>query len=261
MENIWFMVFIAWVVVFIIMTKLWYLGKKIHNYAIVDVGWAFSLVAIAFVYYVLGEGFIARKAIIMFMVFFWGFRLSSYLAVRVLSHGEDARYTAFRKDYGDAVDRKFFTNIFQFQGLLDIILSIPFLIICSNPDINIHPLEYIGLTVFLFAVIGETAADFQLSQFKADTANKGKTCKVGLWNYSRHPNYFFEWMIWVSYFLVALPSPNGYFAIIPAILMLIFLLKFTGIPMTEANAIKTRGEEYREYQRTTSAFVPWFKKK
>jgi steroid 5-alpha reductase family enzyme len=85
MENIWQIVFIAWVVVFIIMTKLWYLGKKIHNYAIVDVGWAFSLVAIAFVYYVLGEGFIARKAIIMFMVFFWGFRLSSYLAIRVLT--------------------------------------------------------------------------------------------------------------------------------------------------------------------------------
>ena len=190
MENIWQIVFIAWVVVFIIMTKLWYLGKKIHNYAIVDVGWAFSLVAIAFVYYVLGEGFIARKAIIMFMVFFWGFRLSSYLAIRVLSHGEDARYTAFRKDYGEAVDRKFFTNIFQFQGLLDIILSIPFLIICTNPAIDIHPLEYFGLGLFLFAVIGETAADFQLSQFKSDSANKGKTCKVGLWNYSRHPNYF-----------------------------------------------------------------------
>ena len=76
MDNIWLMVFIAWVVVFVIMTKLWYFGKKIKNYAIVDVGWAFSLVAITFVYYFLGEGFIARKSIIMFMVFFWGFRLT-----------------------------------------------------------------------------------------------------------------------------------------------------------------------------------------
>ncbi len=76
MDNIWLMVFIAWVVVFVIMTKLWYFGKKIKNYAIVDVGWAFSLVAITFVYYFLGEGFIARKSIIMFMVFFWGFRLA-----------------------------------------------------------------------------------------------------------------------------------------------------------------------------------------
>lgn len=254
-------VFTAWVVVFLIMTALWYLGKNIQNYAIVDVGWAFSLVAICFVYYILCDGYAPRKSIIMFMVFFWGFRLSSYLAVRVLSHGEDARYTAFRKDYGDSVDRKFFTNIFQFQGLLDIILSIPFVVIASNQDINIHPFEYIGLILFLIAVLGESVADFQLSQFKANPSNKGKTCQVGLWNYSRHPNYFFEWLIWVSYFLVALPSPNGYYAIIPAILMWIFLLKFTGIPMTEANALKSRGEEYREYQRTTSAFVPWFKKK
>jgi steroid 5-alpha reductase family enzyme len=84
---------------------------------------------------------------------------------------------------------------------------------------------------------------------------------VGLWNYSRHPNYFFEWLIWIAWLVFALGSPHGWIAFICPVLMLYFLFRVTGIPATEAQALRSRGEDYRRYQQTTSAFVPWFKKK
>lgn len=87
-------------------------------------------------------------------------------------------------------------------------------------------------------------------------ANKGKICEIGLWNYSRHPNYFFEWLIWVSYFIFALGSPWGWLSIICPLAILYFLLKVTGIPYTEAQMIKSRGQAFIDYQKTTSAFVP-----
>lgn len=253
----------GWLAVFLFMTILWYIGKKIENYAIVDVGWTISLVLICVVYFVLGEGWLYRKILILGMVGFWGIRLGGYLLfTRILGgHGEDERYKAFRSDYGDAVDRKFYTNVFQFQGILDVVLSIPYLIICMNPVEGFGILEYVGLGVFSIGVIGEAVADNQLHSFKKNSENKGKNCEVGLWYYSRHPNYFFEWLIWVSYFFVSVHSPYGYLGILPAILMYIFLTRFTGVPMSEELAVKKRGDVYREYQRTTSAFFPWFKKK
>lgn len=103
-------------------------------------------------------------------------------------------------------------------------------------------------------------ADRQLARFRADPANKGKVCQAGLWNYSRHPNYFFEWLVWVGYAVFALGSPWGWLGLIAPALMLHFLLNVTGIPMTEELSLKSKGDAYRAYQRTTSAFVPWFKK-
>ena len=128
----------------------------------------------------------------------------------------------------------------------------------SRPGLD--PVEWVGIALWLFAVAGESLADYQLKQFKADSANHGQVCQIGLWHYSRHPNYFFEWLIWVAWFIFALGSPYGWMAVVCPLLMLYFLFKVTGIPATEAQALRTRGEEYRRYQQTTSVFVPWFKR-
>jgi steroid 5-alpha reductase family enzyme len=112
--------------------------------------------------------------------------------------------------------------------------------------------------LWLLAMLGESAADAQLNRFRSDPANKGKTCRVGLWNYSRHPNYFCEWLVWVAYFIYALGSPGGWMAVYAPALMYLFLTKVTGIKATEEHAVRSRGEDYREYQRTTNAFFPWF---
>jgi steroid 5-alpha reductase family enzyme len=101
-------------------------------------------------------------------------------------------------------------------------------------------------------------ADHQLNAFKRRHAGERRVCNVGLWRYSRHPNYFFEWLIWVAYFLFACASPLGWIAVISPAIILYLLLRVTGIPLTEEQSIRSRGEAYRAYQRTTSAFVPWF---
>jgi steroid 5-alpha reductase family enzyme len=150
---------------------------------------------------------------------------------------------------------------FQIQAILIVVLCIPFLIASINEDSGLRPVEIVGAALWLVAVCGEALADWQLKQFRADPDNRRKVCQAGLWNYSRHPNYFFEWLVWVAFYLFALGSPLGCATIYCPALMLFFLLRVTGIPLTEKLSLQSKGEAYREYQRTTSAFVPWFKKK
>jgi steroid 5-alpha reductase family enzyme len=129
----------------------------------------------------------------------------------------------------------------------------------TTPELSI--LEYAGAALWTICIIGEATADAQLKRFKSKPENKGKVCNVGLWSYSRHPNYFFEWMIWVSYFIFACASPWGWISIVCPAIILLLLFKVTGIPLTEEQSIRSRGDAYREYQRTTSVFVPLPRKK
>jgi steroid 5-alpha reductase family enzyme len=248
----------AWVVAALLMVLLWRWHLEIRNAAVVDVGWAAGLALVAVIDGAVGAGEPVRRWTAALMMAIWGGRLAAYLvATRVLGHGEDARYAALRQARGVAANRWFFW-FFQAQGLLVALLSWPIAVIAADPNPTISPLTWVGVSLWLVAVAGESAADRQLSVFKAAPVNRGRTCRVGLWQYSRHPNYFFEWLVWVAYALVATPSPGGWLAWLCPALMLFFLFRVTGIPATEAQALKSRGDEYRDYQRTTSAFVPWF---
>ena len=120
--------------------------------------------------------------------------------------------------------------------------------------------DFVAIAVWVIAIAGESIADRQLDNFRNNPSNKGQVCKDGLWYYSRHPNYFFEWLHWWTYVLFAITYPLGWLSILAPALMLFFILKVTGIPPTEKQALKSRGERYREYQRTTNAFFPWFPK-
>jgi steroid 5-alpha reductase family enzyme len=135
------------------------------------------------------------------------------------------------------------------------------LLACLDTRAPLGILEKFAAGVWLISMIGEAIADQQLNAFKKKPENKGKTCREGLWKYSRHPNYFFDWQLWVAYAVFALASPWGWLGLISPALILYFLLSVTGIPATEAQALRSRGNEYREYQRTTNSFVPWFPKK
>ena len=154
-----------------------------------------------------------------------------------------------------------FLLFFEFQAVLCIVLAVPFLLASQNPVPAFSIFEYAAAILWVVAIVGEITADLQLNAFKSNAENRGKTCRYGLWNFSRHPNYFFEWLIWVAFCIFAIDSKYGYLALVPPVLMLYFLFRVTGIPATEAQALRTRGEEYRRYQETTSAFVPWFPRK
>jgi steroid 5-alpha reductase family enzyme len=130
-----------------------------------------------------------------------------------------------------------------------------------NARAPLGAVEFVGAAIWLVGMAGEALADQQLKNFKKNPLNKGKTCQKGLWKYSRHPNYFFEWLIWIAYATFAITSPWGFIGVLSPALLLYFLLGLTGIPATEAQALRSRGSEYREYQQRTSAFVPWFPKR
>lgn len=249
----------AWAAVSSLMLILWLISLKTKNAAIVDVGWAFGLLACATVYAILAPGYSLRKALLLIMVGLWAFRLGGYLFLtRVWKQPEEGRYRQIRKDWKANINLKFFF-FFELQGLLDVVLSLPFLLAAVNPRKQLVWVEGLGVVLWLASMMGEAIADAQLNAFKRDPRSKGKTCRNGLWNYSRHPNYFFEWLVWISWLLFALGSSHGWVAMISPALMLYFLFKVTGIPATEAQALRSRGEDYRRYQETTSPFVPWFK--
>jgi len=130
------------------------------------------------------------------------------------------------------------------------------LIISMNTHPGLHLSEWAAFMLWLIALLGESAADIQLEVFKRKSGDKSKTCREGLWRYSRHPNYFFEFIHWCAVAFFALSSPGGFFALACPALILYFLFKVTGIPKTEEQALRTRGDDYREYQRTTNAFFP-----
>jgi steroid 5-alpha reductase family enzyme len=243
-----------------LMLVLWLIHLPLRNAAIVDAGWAGGLALLGVIYAITGGGDPVRSGVIAAMACIWGFRLGAYLLFsRVIGHPEEGRYVELRRKWVTNLPLKFLL-FFEFQALLCVVLSLPFLLAALNPEPGLSWMEYAAVALWCAALAGEAAADAQLQRFKSNPANHGKTCREGLWNYSRHPNYFFEWLIWVSYALYATASPYGYLAWSAPALMLYFLFRVTGIPATEEQALRTKGDDYRQYQTTTSAFVPWFHK-
>jgi steroid 5-alpha reductase family enzyme len=236
---------------------LYAFARWIDNFGIVDIAWSYSFIVLAVIYAAFGAGWPVRRALIAAMATLWGLRLGTHLLVRIAKKHpeEDGRYRQLRKDWGGVFQPKM-AGFFQLQALSVVILGYPFLAACSNPGIGLRPLEWAGAALWLVAISCEALADAQLSWFKRAGANRGKVCDVGLWRYSRHPNYFFEWLIWVAYFLFASASPWGWLSITSPACILFLLLRVTGIPMTEEQSIRSKGDAYRRYQERTSAFVP-----
>lgn len=247
-------------------------ARRLNNFGIVDVVWSAGFSGLAILYYltapqVAAPSGLIRDEVLTSLAVLWSLRLGFHLAVRVWKHHpvEDVRYARLRELWGDRTPRRMF-GFFQVQGVLQAILSMPFLLVCLNGEApnpswaGLSPLEWSGAALWLVALCGESIADLQLSRFRNDPANRGRVCQVGLWYWSRHPNYFFEWLIWVAWAVFAWDSPLGCLSLICPILMWHFLVNVTGIPMTEELSVRSKGDAYREYQRTTSAFIPWFRK-
>lgn len=246
---------------FVWMTFLWLVSLKIKNAAIVDVGWGISILFYCLVYFFEDGQLTSKESLALFIVSIWTVRLSSHLFFeRIWGHEEEGRYKKLREYFKTHIAFKFFL-FFQSQALFNGLLSIPFLILAKNGDGHIMLSDLFAFMVSLVGIVGESLSDHQLKKFKANPQNKGKVCEVGLWGLSRHPNYFFEFLIWVGYFLLGLREPYGSIGIIAPALILFTLLRVTGIPATEEQALRSRGELYRDYQRRVRPFIPWFPKK
>lgn len=251
----------GWVVMVFVMAVLYIVQRKIRNAGVVDAAWAFGVGGMAVYFATCADGDPLRRTLLAAMVGLWGFRLGFYLLKdRVIGRPEDGRYKAMKQHWGSKAEPYMFL-FYQVQAFWTALFAVPFLPVVFNDAPAISAFDVAGVVVFLVALAGESVADRQLAAFKNRPESKGKTCREGLWRYSRHPNYFFEWIHWFAYPLLAVPGAGVWVALAGPVVMLVFLYKITGIPFTELQALKSRGDDYRRYQERTSAFIPWFPKK
>lgn len=245
----------------VIMASLWGVQRRTGNAGIVDVGWAATVGILGVFFAATSDGYLPRRVLASVMIGAWSVRLATYLLLdRVVGHPEEGRYRTLRKAWGPAAERKLFA-FFQTQALAALFFAFPVLVVGYNPVGRWTAWDLVGMILWCLSVVNTVLADRQLARFKRRPESRGKTCRDGWWRYSRHPNYFFEWLHWWSYVALAIGTPYWWVTVVSPAVMLYFLLRVTGIPPTEAQALASRGEDYRQYQRTTSPFIPWFPRK
>lgn len=255
------LILIGFTISFVIMIASWILANFLNFYSFVDVSWAYGIGLISLAYAFFGSGHFEKRFLVLIISAIWSLRLGTFILLRLKEKFpvEDKRYGKLKQKWNGKIKEKFLI-FFIFQGISQPILCMPFLLASTNPN-PISWIELTSLMVCLIGIIGESTADFQMRLFKKNPENKNLVCNKGLWMFSRHPNYFFEWVIWCGISILGISSSHGYLSLISPILMFLLLNFVTGVPPSEEQSILSRGDLYREYQKKTNRFFPWFSKK
>jgi steroid 5-alpha reductase family enzyme len=248
----------------VLMGIAWMVQQRTGNSGWVDTIWTFSvgLVGVASALWPIAGGAPnPRQWLVAVLVAVWSLRLGSHIAARTAGITDDPRYAAFAREWGGDSPRRMFIFL-QNQGLGSIPLVFAIFVAARFPDPALRLQDYLGALILLVGITGEALADAQLKNFRNDPANKGRVCDAGLWRWSRHPNYFFEWFGWLAYPVIALSAddplryPWGLAALLAPAFMYWILVHVTGIPPLEAEMLRSRGARYRAYQLRTSIFFP-----
>lgn len=247
----------TWALAAIAFAGLWWRQLRTRNATSVDAAWAATIGAAALAFAVVGAGSAVQRGLAAGLALAWSGRLCWHLLQnRVFSQAaEDGRYAAMRAHWGARAGRNFLL-FYQAQACAAVLFALPFAALAWHRAPQLTHLQWIGIGLTAVAVAGEALADRQLARHRADPTQRGRTCRAGLWRYSRHPNYFCEWLAWCGVALVAFPA-LGWFAALQPALMFVLVRYVTGVPWTELQALRSRPEDYRRYQAETSAFVPW----
>ena len=246
---------LLWLLAAAVMLCGWLWQRRHHDAGIADVLWSALLAAAAWLLAANGTGASAPRILLAVLGGGWAVRLVMHLALRVRREREDGRYQALRARWGG--DERRWLLFFQLQALSVPLFALPFVPVAANA----HPAAgglLAGALIWLVGVLGESLADRQLARFRAAPGHRGRTCRSGLWRYSRHPNYFFEWLHWFAYVAWSAGSPLAPLAWLGPLVMFVFLRFVSGVPWAEQQALRARGEDYRDYQRSTPIFFPWF---
>ena len=238
------------------MCLMWGIYRLLKNPSVVDVSWSIGLM-VAGLIYLSASPLNTRHLVIASLLIAWALRLAIYLGMTRVAKGHiDKRYTTLSTAWTISPSLGFFLN-FQLQGLLIFILSSVFFIISYSPISELSHMDMIAISIVVVGIIGESIADYQLQQFKSK--HQHQLCNVGLWNYSRHPNYFFDWLTWLGFAIFGIQSSYGYLSLISPLVLYYIFTAITG-PMTERGSVESKGQAYIEYQQQTSMFFLWFKK-
>ncbi len=238
--------FIAWYIVSVV----------IKNASIIDIGWGLGFVIVAWVGFL--QNITWASALVTALVSLWGLRLAYHIFKRNHGQPEDYRYANFRKVWGKNYYVRAFFQLFMFQGLMMLIISLGFIHVNSTGSIVNLPLAIIGALVWLIGYIFEVVGDAQLRKFVSNPDNKGKILDTGLWRYTRHPNYFGEAVLWWGIFIIALGAGAPWYTVLSPLTINILVRYVSGVPMLEKRLAQRK--EFAEYMENTSVFIPWFSK-
>ena len=255
------MLIAAGVALSLVMAAAWAHQRRVANIGWVDVYWTFGVAAAGVLMALappLGDGSPLRRALVCALVIFWSLRLGLYVAFRVARSPEDGRYVALRESWGARLQPRMFWFL-QLQAAVSLALAIAIGLAANRPG-ELGLADLLGVVIALAAIAGEWLADRQLRAFKADPAQAGKVCDIGLWAWTRHPNYVFEWLAWFAYPVMAVTlsgaHPQGWLALAAPLLMYGVLRFGTGVPPLEAHMLRSRGEAFRAYQARVPIFLP-----
>jgi steroid 5-alpha reductase family enzyme len=248
----------------ILMAFAWVVRGRTGNSGWVDTIWTFAVGLVgtgSALWPVGGESPNARQWLVAALVASWSLRLGLHIAIRTVGISDDPRYAAFAKEWGADASRRMFV-LLQNQALGSIPLVFAIFLAARFPSDDLRWQDMLGALILLVGIAGEGLADAQLKRFRADPANRGRVCDVGLWRWSRHPNYFFEWFCWLAYPVIGLSLsyplsyPWSFATLLAPVFMYWILVHVTGIPPLEQQMLRSRGERYRAYQLRTSKFFP-----
>lgn len=241
------------------MLVVWLVSVLIKDASIVDIGWGLGFVLIVWVSFLASER-TPRCWLIVLLTTVWGTRLSAYLAWRNLGKGEDYRYVAMREKHGGRFPIVSLFTVFGLQGLIMLVVSLPLQagMTVEAPTALGLP-AWVGCAVWLVGFAFEAGGDWQLARFKSNESNRGKVLDSGFWRYTRHPNYFGDFMVWWGAFLVSFGTGAAWWSAIGPAIMSFFLIKVSGVAMLEKTLKKKPG--YADYIAKTNAFFPWFRAK
>ncbi len=240
----------------VVMVITWLVSLAVRDASIVDLVWGATFVVVTVVAAAVADGAPARRVLLVALVGLWGLRLSAYLAWRNLGHGEDYRYRAMRRRWGDRFGLISLVVVFGLQGVLVWVVSLPvqLAVTAEAPD-GLGVLAVAGVALWVVGLFFETVGDAQLARFKADPANEGQVMDRGLWRYTRHPNYFGDFCVWWGIFAVAAETGIGRWGVVGPLVMSVLLLRVSGVAMLERTITKRR-PGYEDYVARTSAFFP-----
>src|SRR5580704_3419838 len=244
----------------VVMAGAWMVQQRTGNSGWVDTIWTFAVGLVgagSALWPVADAAPNARQWLVAALVAIWSIRLGLHIAVRTAGATDDPRYAAFAKEWGVNSPRRMFVFL-QNQGFGSIPLVFSIFVAARFPDAALRLQDYLGVVILAFGIAGEALADAQLKRFRTDPANKGRVCDVGLWRWSRHPNYFFEWFCWLAYPVIGLSLSHRWSlaTLLAPVFMYWILVYVTGIPPLEEQMLRSRGERYRAYQSRTSKFFP-----
>lgn len=246
----------AMLIVFVYMSAVFILALILKNNSIVDIFWGIGFILLT-AFSLLNSGSMdIKKVIVSFLILMWGLRLSIHIFIRNKGREEDFRYANWRRTWKNFVLRSFL-QIFMLQGFFMLVIAWPVLHINHGDSVDFGIIDILGILIFLIGFTFEVVGDYQMTVFKKDPANSGKIITIGLWKYTRHPNYFGEALLWWGIWLMAVPVIDGIYTIISPLVITWLLRYISGVPMLEK---KYEGHsDWEEYKSKTPVFVPFLK--